>query len=285
MTLIEVLIALFVFAIVIAIAGSGIVQALRVQSLNETNASLQGKLRRITEVVSQDLRSAVLGAITNAPYATGNDAVSFTLAEGGQGYAVLRSAGVNINQFPNASDFRVVAEAANAAQLGLVGQRVLLVNGAGTAASYVVTSAVSDGVVGNNRWILGHAGCLNAIAWVDPMRMFAVDAVGYRLDNSGDLMRQLGGAAEGALAFDISEFVVQYVYRDATGTVEVRDAPYMAGGLPLRVSGTNVLDSLRIRVASEQPSFGNRMIERSYTAQIAMPASGSVNLRSVVTCP
>ena len=46
-----------------------------------------------------------------------------------------------------------------------------------------------------------------------------------------------------------------------------------------------MLDSLRIRVSSEQPSFGNRLIERSYTAQIAMPASGSVNLRSVVTCP
>ena len=197
LTLIEVLIALFVFAIVITIAGSGIVQALRVQSLNETNASLQGKLRRITEVVSQDLRSAVLGALTNAPYATGAGAVSFTLADGGQGYEILRTAGVSANQFPNAADFRVVAQAASAADLGLVGQRVLLVNGVGDAASFDITSAASDGAIGNNRWVLGHAGCLNTVAWVDPMRMFAVDAVGYRLANSGDLMRQVSGRRGG----------------------------------------------------------------------------------------
>ncbi|MFN2322264.1 MAG: type II secretion system protein J [Trueperaceae bacterium] len=278
-TLVELLVALFVFSIVAALAASGIVQALRVQSLNEANTSLQGKLRRITEVVSQDLRSAVLGAIVDAPYASGDDQVSFTLAVGGQGFEVREISGAGA--FAAANTMSVFSNGAPVT----TGQRILLVNGDGIG-STVPAGTVADR--GNGRFdvVLG-GGCTNQIDFVDPMRLFVVDAIGYSLLANGDLARQVSGAAAQSLAFGLSAFEVQYAYRANDGTLTVLDAPRTAagGGPPLRLTPTEVLESLRVRVAAEEPIFGNRTAERSYLANIALPASGSVNLRSVVSCP
>lgn len=286
-TLVELLIALLVLAIVVTLASIGIVQALRVQSLNEANASLQGKLRRITEVISQDLRSTVLGAVVATPMPSNATSVSFTIAEGGQGFQVL-GASSDTSGFATETSMRVVASAASAADLGMIGRSVLIVNGVGAGSMFQVTGASSQGGSGNNRWFLQHAGCPNAIPFVEPMRLFVVDAVGYRRNAAGDLERQVAGQAVQAMAFDLTAFELQYVYRDETGALEIRDAPYLDGTMPLRVGGpggTSVLDSLRVRVAAEQRIFGAVPIERSYSAQIAMPPSGTVNLRSVVTCP
>jgi prepilin-type N-terminal cleavage/methylation domain-containing protein len=286
-TLVEMLIALFVLSLVVTFASIGIVQALRVQSLNEANASLQGKLRRITEVISQDLRSTVLGSVIATPYASGASSVSFTLAEGGQGYQALGQTN-NTTNFATQTSLRVVAEAPNAAALGMVGRTVLIVNGAGDGSLFPVTAASSQGGSGNNRWFLEHAPCPNAIPFVAPMRLFVVDAVGYERNAAGDLQRRVAGQDAQDLAFDLSAFEIEYVYRDATGALEVRSAPYLDAGVPLRIggpSGDAVLDSLRVRIAAQQPIVGAVTIERSYTAQIAMPVGGSVNLRSVVTCP
>jgi prepilin-type N-terminal cleavage/methylation domain-containing protein len=286
-TLVELLIALLILSIVVTLASIGIVQALRVQSLNEANASLQGKLRRITEVISQDLRSTVLGSVVATPYASGASSVSFTLAEGGQGYQALGQANTTSN-FATETSLRVVAEAPNAAALGMVGRNVLIVNGAGDGSLFPITAASSQGGSGNNRWFLEHAPCPNAIPFVAPMRLFVVDAVGYELNADGDLQRRVAGQDAQDLAFDLSAFEVEYVYRDGTGALDVRAAPYLVAGVPQRIggpSGDAVLDSLRVRLAAQQRIVGAVTIERSYTAQIAMPVGGSVNLRSVVTCP
>lgn len=288
LTLVELLIALLVLSIVVTLASIGIVQALRVQSLNEANASLQGKLRRVTEVIGQDLRSTVLGAVIATPLPSDAAGVSFMLAEGGQGYQVLGAFG-DTSDFATQTRLRVVAAAATPADLGMIGRTVLVVNGAGAGTMLTVDDASSQGGSSNNRWFLDHdGGCTNGIPFVEPMRLFVVTAVGYRLGAAGDLERQVAGGAPLAMAFDLSAFDVQYVYRDEAGTLEVRDAPYLDGDVPLRVggpTGTSVLDALRVRVAAERRIFGAVPIERTYTAQIAMPSSGTVNLRSVVTCP
>src|SRR5690606_5790547 len=89
MTLIETLVALFVSGIVATIATTGVVNVLRVQAVNEAATSAPAKLRRVTEVLTQELRSAVLGGVTNAPYASNNTQISFLLLDGGAGYQVL----------------------------------------------------------------------------------------------------------------------------------------------------------------------------------------------------
>jgi len=277
-TLVELLVALFVFAIVAALASSGIVQALRVQSLNEANTSLQGKLRRITEVISQDLRSSLLGVVVDTPYASGSGQVSFTLAVGGQGFEVRRIPGDP--PFPTANGVRVFADAPPAA----AGQRILLVNGAGLGVTAPIGSVTS---AGNDRYDIRYSsGCTNAIGFTQPLRAFIVDVVGYQLDG-GDLMRQTAGEAAEVVAFDLQSFEVEYGYRDQDGGALVMlAAPRSSGGgPPLRIDGTDVLESVRVRLTAQQPLFGNRMAERTYVAQIALPPTGSVNVRSVVSCP
>lgn len=275
-TLVELLVALFVFAIVAALASSGIVQALRVQSVNEANTSLQGKLRRITEVISQDLRSTVLGAVVDTPYVSGADQVSFTLAVGGQGFEVRRVSG---DPWPDASSLRLFADASPVA----AGERILIVNGSGLGTTVPVGSVQA---LSNNRYdVTVGGGCAIGISFVHPVRVFVVDAVGYQLLGNGDLVRQTAGADAEALAFDLSDFQVQYGYREQGGALTMLDAPRTAGGPPLRIDGDEVLESLRVRVSAEQAIFGNRTVERTYVAQIALPPPGSVNLRSVVSCP
>lgn len=275
-TLVELLIALFVFSIVALLAGSGIVQALRVQSLNEASTSLQGKLRRVTEVISQDLRSTVLGAVVDAPYASGADQISFTVAVGGQGYEVRQVGG---NPWP-ANVFRVFTDQ----QPVVAGDRILIVNGSGLGATVPVSGVVDQG---NGRFDVSvGGGCTTTVGFSHPVRMFVVDAVGYRLLANGDLQRQAVGEAAQSLAFALSAFEIQYAYRHGDGSLELRDAPRTdAAGTPLRVDGQRVLESVRVRLAAEQTIFGNRTVERAYAAQIALPPPGSVNLGSVVSCP
>lgn len=276
-TLVELLVALFVFAIVAALASSGIVQALRVQSVNEANTSLQGKLRRITEVISQDLRSTVLGAVVDTPYVSGADQVSFTLAVGGQGFEVRRVSSDDV--WPGASSMRLFADTQPVA----AGDRILIVNGSGLGTTVPVGSVQT---LSNNRYDVSvGGGCTIGVSFVHPVRVFVVDAVGYQLLGNGDLVRQTAGADAEALAFDLSDFQVQYGYREQGGALTMLDAPRSAGGPPLRIDGDEVLESLRVRVSAEQAIFGNRTVERTYVAQIALPPPGSVNLRSVVSCP
>lgn len=272
-TLVELLIALFVFSIVAVLAGSGIVQALRVQALNEASTSLQGKLRRITEVVSQDLRSTVLGAVIEPPSSLVGNEVVFMLAVGGQGFETEWSGS-------SATSLTVYADG----QPVVPGDRILVVNGNGLGATMPV-GGVSGGS-GVYTVSLG-GGCTTMIGSGRPVRLFVVDAVGYQLLANGDLQRQSAGQTAQALAFDLSEFEVRYAYRrQSDGTIDVRASPRTnAAGTPLRVAGQWVLESLRLRVAAEETIFGNRTVERSYSAQIALPPPGSVNLRRVVSCP
>src|SRR5690606_17110828 len=115
LSLIEVLIALFVLGIVAAIATTGVINGLRVQSVNEASTAVQAKLRRITEVFTQELRSAVLGGVTNQPYDSGSASISFLLLDGGAGYQVIDHTG----NFQDSNTKRIVAPAATAEELDL----------------------------------------------------------------------------------------------------------------------------------------------------------------------
>src|SRR5690625_1229342 len=91
-TLVEILVALAVFSVVMAIAYGAINGSLRVQADQEAATTTQGKLRRIVEVITQDLRGAVFGSITTQPYASDNSQVSLLMLTGGAGYTVLQPA-------------------------------------------------------------------------------------------------------------------------------------------------------------------------------------------------
>lgn len=279
-TLIEVLIALAIFVSVFALAGVGIVQALRLQGLNEASTNVQAKLRRVSEVVAQDLRSAVFGGVTDLPFTPSATAVSFTLAEGGQGFQAVEA---TTGGFVGASNVHVFS----AADPEMAGGRALMVNGVGAAVSFDVGTVSS---IGGQRWDVVLDGCTNPIAYAEPIRLFPVEAVGFRFDaGSGTLFRGSGGdVADLPLAFDLIGFEIAYVYDGDDGSTVVRDSPFFDGGSPARsveVGGvTFTMVSLRVTVVAEEPAGGGRNLQRSYVGQIPLPAGGNINLRSVVSC-
>lgn len=284
-SLIEVLVALAVFSIIATLAGAGIIQALRLQNTNEAATNLQAKLRRVTEVVAQDLRSSMFGGLANEPYAAGTTSLSFVLAEGPQGYQVLPTGG---NSFPNRNNVDVFAPVTQALDVGLEGRRALMVNGAGEAIVFTVTNVVATSGASSGNWNVVHAGCNNTIAYVDPVRLFGVQSAGFSFDAaSGELRRQAIGGAERVLAFGLSEVAIEYVYAANDGSTLVRAEPFVAGGIPLRiaqVAGVGYrLQSLRVTVAAEEAVAG-RTLERRYVSQIQLPDGGTVDLRSVVSC-
>src|SRR5690625_3286969 len=91
-TLVEILGALAVFSVVMAIAYGAINGSLRVQADQEAATTTQGKLRRIVEVITQDLRGAVFGSITTQPYASDNSQASLQILTGGAGYTARQPA-------------------------------------------------------------------------------------------------------------------------------------------------------------------------------------------------
>jgi prepilin-type N-terminal cleavage/methylation domain-containing protein len=286
LSLVEVLVALAIFGIIVGLAGSGIIQALRLQSLNEAATTLQAKLRRVTEVVAQDLRSSVFGGLANVPYASGPTSLSFALAEGPQGYQVLPSGG---GSFPNSANVDVFAPVAQAVDVALEGRRALMVNGAGEAIVFTVTNVQATGGPNNARWNVVHAGCNNTIAYVEPVRLFGVESTGFSFDAaSGELRRRAVGGAERVVAFGLSDFDLAFVYAAGDGSTLVRTEPFMAGTVPVRIAEVAGVDyrlqSLRVTVAAETQISG-RTVVREYVSQVQLPDGGSVDLRSVEACP
>lgn len=286
-SLIEVLVALAVFGVVLAIAGAGIVQALRLQQLNESATSLQAKLRRVTEVIGQDLRSSMFGTLTGSPVASGGASVSVMLATGNGGYQVLPTGG---QSFPSSAQLNILADAPDVAALGLEGRYATMTNGANAGVTFQITTVSRVGGPSSSEWNVVHAGCANTIAWDERTYLSVVELTGYAFDPAtGTLSRQRAGAAARPLAFDLSVFEVGYTYVGDDGTTLNRATPFAtADGVPLRVAvdgaAIYVLDSLRVTVSAEEPVAG-RVVTRSYVSQIAMPSTGSASLASVVTCP
>lgn len=275
-TLVEILVALLIFSIVAALAGSGIVSSLRMQQLNEANTGLQGKLRRITEVISQDLRSTVLGGLTSSPYPPTSNAISFVLADGGQGFQVLQTNYTNGQKgiYSNAAPT-------------VLNRRALVVNGSGEGTVQTVTGVSGPS---GGAYALTHPNC-STVAFGEPMRLFVVESVGYAFDSvSGTLTRATFGSpiVYEPVAFGLSAFRIEYAYAAPDGTLELRTTPYFNGTVPLRVQNISgveyTLQSIQVTIAAQETVAGGQIVERSYVSQIAMPASGSVNLRSVVSC-
>ncbi len=285
-SLVELLVALVIFATVLALAGGGIVQVLGVQSMNEASTGLQAKLRRVAEVVGQDLRSAVYGSLIAQPYPTGPTSISFALADGGSGFAVFDSGG---GSFPNRNNAHVYMPVSGAEATGLLGRRAFMVNASGDAVEFEITSVQEIGGAGSQRFNFVHAGCNNTIAYEPPVTLTQVETLGFAFDvASGELRRTFTDGVERVLAYDLSDVVIEYVYSGGDGTTEVRPAPLLVDGRPLRlglIGGVPyTLDALRVTLVAQERLSG-RSVERRHVSQIALPTAGSVQVRSVVSCP
>lgn len=288
-SLVELLVALAVFVLVIAIAGGGVVQTLRLQRLNEAITTAQAKLRRVTEVLSQDVRSMALGGVTDAPYGYDDAAepsLSFTIQDGSF-YPVL--APTDEAGFADAGGFRIEASASGPDELGL--DEVLLINVAGEGVVHRPDSVARVG--GGREWSIGLAsGCENGVAYSDDTLAHDVRTVGYTL-RGDELLRREAGGVEETVAFDIQRFAVAFVYRSEGGSAApvTADAPRRdpATGALARavdISGTRyLLDAIRVEVATAEAGGPFGEVERAYATQIPLPAFGPSSALTLEVCP
>lgn len=288
LTLIETLIALFVFGVVAAIATTGVINVLRVQNLNEAATSAQAKLRRVTEVFTQELRSAVLGGVTNSPYVSGTNQISFLLLDGGAGYQVLPHDNGSNNSFRNAENVQISTSGPLAdLQTELQGSQVLMVNANGDAVVLDITNVQSNGT---NRYRLVHPACSNTIDFTRNTLIMSVRSLGLSFDAaSGDLFQRTGTTGTPVpLAFDLDGLALQYVYQESDGTPHVLAAPLLEDGVPSKessISGTKVtLTRVQLTVTASETTTGNRDLTRSYTGQVEMSANPSFSIDKVVAC-
>lgn len=282
-TLVELLIAMAVFGIVLTVAFSGIIGSLRVQSDQEAITSAQARMRRVVEVVTQDIRSAVFGSVTANPYASGQTSISFMLLSGAAGFPVENS--VSFSQ-----DTTTVIAARSAEANLLNGQQIVMVNGNGQGVVYTVGS-VSD--LGNNRFRLNHGSCRNTIDWAGGVQLFEISQLGLRFDE-GDrtIYQNTGTGTENPLAFNVDEFRLEYTYvtraASAVNPTIVRDEPFLISGVPTRRytdgSGfTYILERVQMVITSAEQSAG-RDIERTYSGYVDLTSNAHFTLMEVLPC-
>lgn len=286
-TLLEAMIALAILGAVFAIAARGIATSLDVHRSQEAATSSQAKLRRITEVFTQELRSAVMGGIADAPVPATASGISFLLMNGGAGFQVLPHDSGSNASFKNARSISVVA-AVN--ELPLAGERVLMVNGAGQAISYPIGSVSKVGGATSYEYKLTHPGCGNTIDYTPNTLLFAVDAIGFRFDPAdGTLYQRASDGTELPLAFGLSTFRLEYVYEEPDGTPHRLAAPLSAAGGPSRsgvIGGVPVtLRAVRLTAGATLQGTGNRASERLFSSQVELATVGGArDIQSVTTC-
>jgi prepilin-type N-terminal cleavage/methylation domain-containing protein len=225
-TALELIIAMAILGLVLALASRGIIDSLDAKRSQETIVSAQEKARRIVQVISQDVRGSIFGTLVNTPYTSDTKNVSFLLLDGGAGYNVSGQ---------TSDGYTISSQAATAADLGLNGGKVLVINQEGKAVLYSVSEVTGSG----NTYTVKYSSCSSAIPLTGDTLMFRVSTVGYRYDNSSKtVFRQINNNAEEAVAFDIesggnNQYDVDYIYEAADGSFQNQWEPVKSNGIPV----------------------------------------------------
>lgn len=273
LTFVEVLVALAIFGSVMAVAYSAIVASIGVQARQEAVVGAQGKLRRVVEVLSQDLRSAVFGSLLDQPYSSEEHQVSFMLLTGGAGYALGNYSG------PQSSVQLVGGDVSS-----FNGRSVLVVNRQGRGQLLRVTS-----VTGGSGMQTVSFNCSLTIPHTANTLLFEVDTFGISFDESA---RQLNvvptsGSDELSLAFDIDQFQLEYVYSSGGQAPIVEPEPVRGpDGIAREIvrSGESYeLSHIQLIIGTDvESASGTR--RHVYTAQIALSPDGDYALKELTSC-
>lgn len=280
-TLVELLVALAVFGIVLAIAYAAINGSLRIQADQEAATTTQGKLRRIVEVVTQDLRSSVFGSITDAPYSSNQSQVSFMMLTGGAGYTVVPPS--SLVDFPLERHIHVQMDDAT----HLEGRDIVMIE---SNERVGVVLPITDVIPDYSRpgvWEL-RSSCRNTISYEQHSTLiFEIETIGLRFDEASESIRTSSAAGdEAAFAFGISDFRIDYVYMSGED-LDVRSEPFKLGGVPQRTfddSGdTYVLQRVQFVVAAAAESRG-RTTEHAYTGQVELSSNEHFTVEEILPC-
>ena len=288
-TLVELLIALGIFATVLALSSQGIISGLESQRKQEATAAIQSKLRRVNDVVTQQLRSAVFGGITVTPYESGNSSISFALLNGSGGYPVIPHDSGNNASFVQSANLQILADVEDTDELGLEGQQAMMINANGDAVIFQVGNVQKNGNAYKVRVV--HPGCANTIDYTHNTLLFGnLDTVGisYNADEKM-LYRTTGFNDEVPLAYDIDTFSVEYIYEYDDGSTVALDSPILLNNFPVKQGLHNdevvVLARLKVTIGASDDTYN---ISRTYSNQVELVDTSADNrirtLRGVTVC-
>jgi len=276
-TILETLIALAIFLVLIGMVFQTTVRFMQVRAEQDAVTTAQSKLRRIVEVFTQDLRSAVLGTIIDLPYDSGDEAVSFALISGGA-YNTLRY---------NTSDYFVDVASLNAPDFSGAGY-ALMVNNTGTAVIFRVTSVQP---VATGRWRVNHAGCQNTVGYTINTLLFPVKPLGLVYDSDQQELQMNEGSGPLPYAFNITEFKIDYVYFDnQTGTDVLNPTGFNpTNSPPLKQFGGSsgnryTLRRLRITLGTSEQTARGKTITRELVSNVDLSNNATYQIQGVVPC-
>lgn len=271
LTLVEMLVALAILGLVIALTSGGIVQSLMVNRLQEEATNTQSKMRRVTEVITQELRSAVLGGITNFPIASTDRSISFALLSGDGGVTVLPRPG---ESWWNSNNTLVYASDPSVLQ-DLVGHPAVMINGQGQA---LIIPEIT-GVPGTNDRV-NHNNCEISIPYDPATRLYSARALTFQYVPDDQVLYQIvldsSGAQSVPFAFDLADFAIAYEYSSVDDKV-VLSAPYQdenGNAQPTYEAADGTTYELsRIRVTLATADEGGS-VGRSYVSYVELTGLG-----------
>lgn len=268
-----------ILMIVIGLAYGAIINSIGTQSRQEANVSAQAKLRRVVEVLSQDVRSAVFGSIIDQPFVSSDTQASFMLLTGGAGYSLTR---YSLGE----THVDVVGAVPGVA----AGRNILLVNQQGRGQLIGVTAVTpgSGSRSGTTRLTLN---CGVSVPYTNEFAplIFDISTLGIRFDEADEQLYVItdSWATEAPFAFDITDFRLEYVYTATDAEPLVRNQPHREGGLPTRSftdGGNNYsLARLQIIIASEAVTRSG-VTPHIYTAQIDLMSHEDFSLKELTSC-
>lgn len=281
-SLLEALVALAILGVILVVAYAAISQGLRVQSGQEAATSTQARLRRVTEVVTQELRGAVLGSVANTPYESGRTSVSFLLLDGGAGYQVtsIDAASNRLNVVGDSGAF------------GGPGTQLMLVDAGGQAVIFTLQSN-NVGSGGTRQLAPNAASCFlgltaTAVTANQNSLLFRVKTLGLEYDGEDTLFVSERNETPLPLAFNLSGVRFDYIYQGKdTGQLHSLPAPLTVAGQPVKqgtLAGEAVeLIRLQLELRSTAQSLSGE-VERNYVSQVDLGTSHSFNIKAVRSC-
>ena len=244
-TILELLVSLGLLLVMLGASYGAIERFLEARQTQDAITATQAKLRRVLEVFTQDLRSAVFGAIINEPYRSGESAVSFALLKGSSGFKVVAN---DPSSWPDRYSTKIIAENPGIKR----GDHVLIVNKDQKA---VILKVSGVRRVDTRQWRIWHRSCRNTLTYYPNTLLFAVDLYGVRHDEADKTLILNVNGREQLLAFDIQRFRVEYLSSNR----------------------------LRITLSSEQALRGRR-INRQYTGVVDLYNNATFDIQEVVSC-
>lgn len=277
-TLVEVLVALGILSLLLLVIFGLLGSFSGEQRVQAAVAETQGKVRRAAEVLGQEVRAAAFGALSDDPYISRRDRISFLLLSGPAGLSVLPAENFASNEYLDIFS-------GEALELG-VGDEVTLVNNAGAARTFAITATEE---LGGGAWRIYHAGCANGVSYTASTLLFATKRVGLKYDENKEQIDYYEDGETYDLVYGVQGFKIRYQYLK-NGATEVTDPAGFnpTDGPPLRRFTDEAGNEYELRgvvlYVKTERKVGNRTARVTSEIPVPLVSADTIFVTQVESC-